>query len=76
MTFVEYCKDNGINLLKDDLKHIRKCLKCLHVELSEQKKIMKKYADIWLDEDKEKIGNGRKEANLFLLRMVYMQPVA
>lgn len=75
-TFRQHCKDKNINLLKDDIKHIEKCCKMLPLPVNEKKKVLMQYAEIWLDAEKKQTGQGRREANLFLLRMVHMQPVA
>lgn len=45
MRFQEHCKQNNINLLPDDLKHIRKCLS--RIPHHQQREILHKYVEIY-----------------------------
>lgn len=69
---MEYCEQNNIKLLKEDIKHIRKCISNMPYNL--RKAVLRRYCDIWVRELKtnENVSVaqnlGRKAANLYLLK--------
>ncbi len=74
MRFIDHCKQDNINLLPDDLKHIRKCLS--HLPNHQQREILHKYVEIYkriMAECECPIAAqnlARKSANLYLLGVV------
>ncbi len=74
MKFTEYCDKNGIKLLREDLKYLRKMTE--HLTEDVRKRVLKRYADIWLStiresENASHASNlGRKAANLRLPRLI------
>jgi hypothetical protein len=70
MTFTEYCKQNNIQLLPDDLKFIRQALK--PIPKPHQKAVVRRYVDIWvmtMAECKDALrasNEGRRAANEWL----------
>ncbi len=73
MTFIQFCQENNIQLLKDDLKHLRGCLK--YIPESHRKSVVRRYAEIWADvaakcESSSMAQNkGRRAANVYLLEL-------
>ena len=73
MNFLEHCKQNNINLLPDDIKHIRKCIGHLPAEVRRQ--ALRRYVTIWQQmlgecENASQAENfGRRSANLFMLEI-------
>jgi hypothetical protein len=71
MNLLEYCKQNKINLLPDDIKHIRKCIS--HLSANERRQVLRRYVIIWQQmlgecENAAQAENlGRRSANLFIL---------
>lgn len=71
-TFKEYCKKQGYDLMKDDLKFIEKTLRCLPTHT--HRPLLMDYCQIWQkamnDEPNaiRKQSQGRRAANLFLLK--------
>ncbi len=71
MRFQDHCKQNNINLLPDDLKHIRKCLSL--IPHHQQREILHKYVEIYkrimaeCDCEISAQNLARRSANLFLL---------
>ena len=74
MRFQDHCKQNNIDLLPDDIKHIRKCL--AKIPHHQQKEILHKYVEIYqriMAECECPLSGqnlGRKSANLYLLGAV------
>lgn len=69
-SFQDFAKLKGIQLLKDDIKFIRKCLPCIPYQ--KRRLVLEKYADTWLqgmntcDNVIRKDNVGRFLANSFL----------
>ncbi len=74
MNFANHCQQNNIQLLSDDLKHIRKCLS--RIPHHQQKEILHKYVEIYqriMGECECPIAAqnlARRSSNLFLLGVV------
>ena len=71
MTFYEHCQVVGIQLLKDDIKHIRSITSNLPYD--RRKSVLRGYIDNWVsamgecDCAAQKQNMGRRAANLYLL---------
>lgn len=69
-TFQDYTKSHGVNLLRDDIKYIRKML-VIH-ERHHHKAILKQYVEVWTkamqecDNPLTADNIGRRAANSFL----------
>lgn len=61
MKFTEFCKQNGIVLLRDDMRYIRSMICNIPDEL--RKRVLSDYARIWLDELTQH-GSASQGANL------------
>ncbi len=46
MKFTEFCKDNNLQLLRDDLKFIK--FSVLQLDSESRKRVLRGYADLWL----------------------------
>lgn len=74
MTFTEYCKQNNIELLPDDLRFIRKMIK--NISKGSAAILMRKYVEFWIkgmDEESDivkKQSKGRYKANSWLREML------
>ena len=74
MTFTEYCAQNNIKLLPDDLKFIRKCLG--RIPKGSQAAITRRYVEIWCvgmfkcDNVIKSDNSGRRAANIYLREMM------
>jgi hypothetical protein len=74
MNFTTHCQQNNIQLLPDDLKHIRKCL--ASIPHHKQKEILHKYVEIYqrvmaeCECDISGQNLARRSANLYLLGVV------
>jgi hypothetical protein len=70
MSFQNYCKSQGIELLRDDIKFIKSRLKV--IPYNSHKSVLQRYCDIWIDSmrmcNNERIQQnvGRRAANLYL----------
>ena len=70
MSFKEHCKSIGVQLLREDLTYIKKCL--LPYSKSFYKPILETYIDVWLDGmascpiEHKKQNVGRVSANSWL----------
>lgn len=73
MTFTDYCLQNNLELLPEDLTFIRRQLK--HIPKTRQKAVMRRYVEIWINtrdecESPVRAQNlGRRAANSFLLTL-------
>jgi len=71
MTFTDHCKQNNIQIMRDDIAFIRKMVKRLSPEL--RKRVIRRYLDEWvLGRDGCEIvalsqNSGRRRANLYML---------
>jgi hypothetical protein len=71
MTFLEFCRKNGCELLKDDVTFIKKCLSTF--SKGRHKIILRVYVDVWVKAMADcknismKQNAGRRAANLYLL---------
>lgn len=74
MKFTEYCKQKGITLQPEDLKHINKCLRS--IPKTQQKAVIKRYIDLWVhtmascEKPLQAHNKGRRKANLYLLDVI------
>ena len=71
--FITHCESIGINLLSDDIKHIKKCLR--QIPKHEQKNVLHRYIEIWqfiMGECEDSLcaqNLGRRAANTFLTEL-------
>lgn len=74
MTFLEYCEQQDIKVLRDDLKFIRASINCFKYEA--RKTILRSYCEEWLlgiklePIEAIKQTSGRRRANLWLREYV------
>lgn len=68
MTFTEYCKQNNIQLLRDDIKFLRSIL-CT-VPKGRQKAVARQYVAIWCECMPESQNAARHAANTYLRGIV------
>ena len=70
MKFTEYCKQNDILLLKDDMKYLRKLL--CNIPDEARRRVLKRYSDEWIKELRsseitpQSMNLARRKANLAL----------
>jgi len=75
MKFTEYCEQNGIKLLREDMKYLRKMLDGLKIDL--RKGVLMSYAQEWslgISEESNvqlKQNSGRRRANLALPGIIH-----
>lgn len=71
MNFYQLCETKGIELLKDDIRHIKSCISRTPTHLRQQ--ILKSYIDEWLVNEAKcesaarARNTGRRAANLWIL---------
>lgn len=46
MTFTEYCTSQNIKLQKEDIRHLKKCLKS--IPTASHKAVVRRYCEIWV----------------------------
>jgi hypothetical protein len=70
MTFTEYAKSCGIELLRDDIKYLRAVTARMPTEA--RRDVLREYASIWVGEmkkcnhDAQRQNKGRRAANLWI----------
>jgi len=73
MTFNDHCTKQGIELLREDIRFIKRCL--LTIERKDHRAILREYANVWIKamanepSELKKQGTARRQANLFLLEL-------
>jgi len=78
MTFTEYCTANNIKLQKEDIRHLKTCLKS--IPKTHHKAVVKRYTEIWVttrDATERSVAaqnSGRFAANVWLRETACGEP--